>query len=127
VGFFRFILGIVEYLFACVRVSHRVQAADASLLVLACPDAVSYETPSGPRLNIPPELAPLVTPNTLILLNKMDLLTTSAQAPTALASALPQHSWAVSLTSQYGTGDFLAGLATELKDRYGALLDDFFL
>src|SRR6266850_5800336 len=75
---------------SCMRVSHRVQAADASLLVLACPDAVSYETPSGPRLNIPPELAPLVTPNTFILLNKTDLLPTSAQASTALTSALPQ-------------------------------------
>jgi tRNA modification GTPase len=105
-----------------MRVSHRVQAADASLLVLACPDAVSYETPSGPRPNIPPELAPLVTPNTFILLNKTDLLPTSAQAPTALTSALPQHGWVVSLTSHHGTGDFLVGLATALKDRYVTVL-----
>jgi hypothetical protein len=67
------------------------------------------------------ELAPLVTPNTFIILNKTDLLPTSAQAPTALTSALPQHGWAVSLASQAGTGDFLAGLATALKDRCGRL------
>jgi tRNA modification GTPase len=103
-----------------------VQAADASLLVLACPDAVTYETPSGPRLNIPPELVPLVTPNTFILLNKTDLNPTPEQTPTALTRALPQHGWAVSLASQHGTSLFLAGLAAALKDRYDALHNDFF-
>jgi hypothetical protein len=52
------------------------------------------------------------------MFNKTDLLLTSAQAPTALTSALPQHGWAVSLASQPGTDGFLAGLATALKDRY---------
>ena len=102
--------------------SHRVQAADASLLVLACPDAVSFVTPSGPRLDVPAELAPLVTQNTFILLNKTDLLPTSAPVPTAaLTKALqrPQHTWAVSLASHAGTGDFLAGLAKALQDRCG--------
>jgi tRNA modification GTPase len=78
----------------------------------------SSETPSGPRLDIPPEIAPLVTSNTFIMLNKTDLLPTSARAPTALTSALPQHGWAVSLALQTDTGDILAGLATALKDRY---------
>jgi len=67
-----------------------------------------------------------VTLNTLILLNKTDLLPTSAQTPTALTSALPQLGWAISLTSQHGTSDFLTGLATALKDRYSAFLNDFF-
>ena len=103
--------------------SHRVQAADASLLVLACPDAVSFETPSGPRLDIPTELAPLLTQNTFILLNKTDLLPTSALVPaTALTNALPQRTWAVSLASHAGTSDFLAGLAKELQDRCGVFL-----
>ncbi|KAI9512724.1 tRNA modification GTPase TrmE, partial [Russula earlei] len=96
-----------------------VQAADASLLVLACPDAITYATPSGPRLEIPSELAPLVTRDTLILLNKTDLLPTPALAPVeALANTLPQRSWAVSLTSQASTSGFLAGLSTALQDRY---------
>jgi len=100
-----------------------VSDADASLLVLACPDAVSLSTPSGPRLEIPAELAPLVTPHTFVLLNKTDLLPTSALAPAALPTALPQHGWAVSLTSQAGTDDFLAGLAKALQDRYQLLQD----
>jgi tRNA modification GTPase len=118
---------------ACVRAmfvcgcSHRVQAADASLLVLACPDAVSFVTPSGPRLDVPAELAPLVTQNTFILLNKTDLLPTSAPVPptTALTKALqqPQHTWAVSLASHAGTSDFLAGLAKALQDRCGSFPD----
>jgi len=113
---------------ACLA-SHRVQAADASLLVLACPDAVSLETPSGPRLDVPAELAPLLTQNTFILLNKTDLLPTSALVParaTALTTtnALPQHNtWAVSLASHAGTSDFLAGLAKALQDRYHLLQD----
>jgi len=109
------------------RARKAVQAADASLLVLACPDAIangtttaSSSSPSSDlRLEIPSELAPLVTRDTFILLNKTDLLpTSSALAPAALANALRPHaSWAVSLASQAGTSDFLAGLATALQDR----------
>ena len=111
-------------LLACVPVLHRVKAVDASVLVLACPDAISYEPSTGPRLEIPPELAPLVTSNTFILLNKTDLLPTSALVPasaTALTTnALPQHkTWAASLASHAGTSDFLAGLAKALQDRCG--------
>ncbi|KAH9978113.1 tRNA modification GTPase TrmE [Lactifluus volemus] len=110
------------------RAQKAVQAADASLLVLAFPDAISV-TPSGPRLEIPSELVPLVTPNTFVLLNKTDLLLpTSSESSAALAAAVPQYGshgrcWAVSLASQAGTGEFLAGLATALQDRYGILQD----
>ena len=106
---------------------YSVQAADASLLVLACPDAVTSATtpPSGPRLEleIPVELAPLVNRHTFILLNKTDLLPpASALAPAALAAALPQRGWAVSLASHAGTEEFLAGLARALQDRCGGFL-----
>ena len=108
----------------CARRSsrcYRVQVTDASILVLSFPDAVSV-TPSGPRLEIPAELAPLVTANTFILLNKSDLLPTPIL--TAASSALPRSGcWAVSLASQSGTDEFLAGLATELQDRYGGFLN----
>jgi ribosome biogenesis GTPase A len=67
-----------------------------------------------------------VTQNTFILLNKTDLLPTSAPVPTtALTKALqqqPQHTWAVSLASHAGTSDFLAGLAKALQDRCGFFL-----
>ncbi|KAI0002929.1 tRNA modification GTPase TrmE [Russula compacta] len=104
------------------RARKAVQAADASLLVLACPDAISFTTtPSAARLEVPAELAPLVTPHTFILLNKTDLLPTSELAPASLTAALtlPQHGcWAVSLASHAGTDHFLARLATALQDRY---------
>jgi tRNA modification GTPase len=103
------------------RAKRLVQVADASILVLSFPDAVSA-TPSGPRLEIPAELAHLVTANTCILLNKIDLLPTSVL--TAALGALPQsRCWAVSLASQSGTDEFLAGLASELQDRYNLLQD----
>ena len=88
-----------------------MQTSDVSLLVLACPNAISFETPSGPQLEIPPELAPLVTSNTFILPHRTDPLPTSAQqAPQALISGLPQYGWAVSLAEDAGTGDFWQGL-----------------
>ncbi|KAI9448363.1 tRNA modification GTPase TrmE [Lactarius indigo] len=103
------------------RARKLVQSADASILVLSFPDAVSV-TPSGPRLEIPAELAPLVTPSTFILLNKTDLV--PASVLTAALGALPQPvCWAVSIASQSGTDEFLAGLATELQDRYNILQD----
>lgn len=103
------------------RARRLVQVADASILVLSFPDAVSA-TPSGPRLEIPAELMHLVTANTCILLNKIDLVPTSVL--TAALGALPQSNcWAVSLASQSGTDEFLAGLATELQDRYNLLQD----
>ncbi|KAH9180038.1 tRNA modification GTPase TrmE [Lactarius sanguifluus] len=103
------------------RARKLVQVADASILVLSFPDAVSA-TPSGPRLEIPAELAPLVTPSTFILLNKTDLI--PASVLTAALGTLPQPGcWAVSLASQSGTDEFLAGLAKELQDRYNILQD----
>jgi len=73
------------------------------------------------------ELALLLTTNMFVLLNKTDLLPTSAQASTALTSTHPWHAdWAVSLTLRAGTSDFLAGLAaTALKDRHDVFLDGF--
>ena len=93
--------------------------------MLSFPDAVSA-TPSGPRLEIPAELAHLVTANTCILLNKIDLVPTSVFM--AALGALPKSNcWAVSLASQSGTDEFLAGLASELQDRYGGFLNLFSL
>jgi tRNA modification GTPase len=105
------------------KLQKSVQAADASLLVLAFPEAISV-TPSGPRLEIPSELVPLVTPNTFVLLNKTDLLlSTSSESSATFAAAVLQYGshggcWAASLASQAGTDEFLSGLATALQDRY---------
>jgi hypothetical protein len=99
-----------------VCVPRRVQAADAPLLALACPDAASFKTLFGSWLKIPLELAPLLTTNTFILLKKMDMLPTSAQASTALTRTLSQYNWVASLTLQACMSDFLARLSRTLKD-----------
>ncbi len=78
----------------------------------------STTTHSDPRLGVPVELAPLVTRDTFILLNKTDLLPSSALAPAVLAG-VTQHGWAVSLASHAGTEEFLGGLAKALQERYG--------
>jgi hypothetical protein len=36
-----------------------------------------------------------------------------------LASAHPQHGWAVSLASHAGMDEFLVGLTTALQEKYG--------
>ncbi len=111
---------ICDWRYAVAQLGVSVEVADASILVLSFPDTVSA-TPSGSRLGIPAELAPLVTPSTFILLNKTDLVPTSVL--TAALGALTQPGcWAVSLTSQSGTDEFLAGLATELQDRCDGFL-----
>ncbi|KAI0269313.1 hypothetical protein BC834DRAFT_967940 [Gloeopeniophorella convolvens] len=84
------------------RARDAVQTADAALLVLSAADA----------LVVPPDLAPLVRADTLVLLNKTDLL------PAGTLAALPRgRGWAASLATQDGTRAFLDGLAGALLER----------
>ncbi|KAI0316134.1 hypothetical protein OF83DRAFT_1060864 [Amylostereum chailletii] len=102
------------------RAKDAVQAADVSLLVLSAPD-VLVRTPTGTRLVIPPDVRPLLTPDTLVLLNKLDLLPPDL-VPDALAASPPHPArWTASLTSGEGTSEFLSGFAATLQKRYDLL------
>ncbi|KIY71835.1 tRNA modification GTPase TrmE [Cylindrobasidium torrendii FP15055 ss-10] len=84
------------------RAKKAVQEADISLCVLSLPDANS----------IPPAIRELVTPETVFLYNKQDLISSPP------ADTLPGKGWKVSLTDGSGTSDFLAGFASVLQEKF---------
>jgi len=94
------------------RARNAVKAADVSLCVLALPEVVT-ESPSSP-INIPPELGPLISPDTFFLLNKSDLLP-SLHSQRDMPST---RAWTTSLSTGEGTTKFLSGFGQALKQRY---------
>ncbi|KAG6836923.1 hypothetical protein H0H93_001289 [Arthromyces matolae] len=92
-----------------------VQAADVSLCVLSLPDTL-IESPTGPRLYIPPALESLITPDTMLLFNKSDLA--SAAACKQVLSLSGHKAWATSLVTGDKTPEFLSGFGEELQNLF---------
>ncbi|EGO01502.1 hypothetical protein SERLA73DRAFT_49114 [Serpula lacrymans var. lacrymans S7.3] len=100
------------------RAQDTVKGSNISLCVLSLPDAL-VQTPEGPRIQIPPSVAPLITPSTYFLLNKMDMV----KSPPDMSGgeevgALGNRAWAVSLRTGDGMGTFLEGFTEVLRERY---------
>ena len=129
-----------------------VKNADVALCVLPLPEVLvplsSSSSPSQLDLQIPPNIQSLITPHTIFLLNKSDLVshilpptlsTTSSffvsppNAPshqvdegysTAHLKLVPSdtsessQAWLTSLVTNQGTHEFVQGLAEALKSRY---------
>lgn len=110
----------------------RVEASDVSLCVLSLPSVIKMTTTTTEtsdallppyQITLPPSLDLLITPNTLFLLNKSDLLSDTLTVPPTIVigsstSTSKAKGWVVSLNTGAGTPDFLAGLASTLQDRY---------
>ncbi|RDB20468.1 tRNA modification GTPase GTPBP3, mitochondrial [Hypsizygus marmoreus] len=103
------------------RAKNAVRAADVSLCVLSLSE-VLVQTQTGPRIQLPPSLKPLITPETFFLFNKSDLLPTTISPETFSASGY-SDAWIVSLDTGEGTSGFLSGFAKALQDRFN-LHDD---
>lgn len=91
---------------------YSVASADISLCVLSLPDVLSG--------SIPTSIKELITPNTLLLLNKTDI-TDDKQPPSADPSAaLPasEHRWQVSVNTGAGMKSFLDDFVHVLRDRF---------
>lgn len=88
-----------------------VKESDVSLCVLSLPDAI-LDTADGPRIQIPPSLESLITPNTLFLLNKADLSGSALPVRTPGAKT-----WVASLNTGEGTEKFLDNFAAALRER----------
>ena len=125
-----------------------VKNADVSLCVLPLPEVlVPLPSSSSPRqleLQIPPSIQPLITPHTVFLLNKSDLVSHILPFTPSTASSFfvshpnaPSHegstthlklipsdnsgssqAWSTSLVTNQGTHEFVQGLAEALKSRY---------
>ncbi|KAI0771540.1 tRNA modification GTPase TrmE [Trametes elegans] len=103
------------------RAEQLVESADVSLCVLPAPDVLSPSADGTLDLRLPPTLAPLVNEDTLMLLNKTDLLPSGNHT---LSKALPSKVvWQASLSTGAGTQEFLRGFAQALQHRYN-LLDE---
>ncbi|KAJ7283402.1 hypothetical protein C8J57DRAFT_1053607 [Mycena rebaudengoi] len=101
------------------RARDAIDSADIALCVLSMADINEGEE------DLPASVRALITPDTFVLFNKMDL----CEKPQAqlhhsriLRHSSP-HRWATSLKTGQGTAEFLAGFAAALKEKY-ALQDD---
>ena len=90
-----------------------IQSADVSLCVLSAPEVVVGSPDSGSSLNIPPTVAPLLKEDTILLLNKIDLLPSSVPLP---SSPFPA-TWGVSLGTGRGTQTFMKQFGETLRQR----------
>jgi len=101
-----------------------VQSADVSLCVLSLTDVLT-STPHGPIVRIPPSIAHLISPVTLFLFNKFDLVSATYSVPEI---AYEGSGWTVSLSTGEGTAEFMSGFAEALRERYiilGLMRTDF--
>ena len=88
-----------------------MKSSDVSLCVLTAPEALDRPDSGNWELQIPPLLAPLVTKDTLILVNKSDLLPSNRKLSMSAT-------WQVSLSTGEGTAEFMKGFAEILQQRY---------
>lgn len=95
------------------RARSAIDSADLRLLVLSLPDVLGEEG----KINIPWEMQDFIADHpqgTFILLNKTDLAHTAAHIDNLTAAGV----WAVSLTEEKGTDNFLQGFSCALRERY---------
>lgn len=95
------------------RARNAIDAADVALCVVSCADLGGRDS----AMELPTSVKALITDDTFILFNKIDL---DAGDATRLRGP---HRWTTSLKTGHGTGEFLDGLAKALQTKY-ALNDD---
>ncbi|KAJ7499320.1 tRNA modification GTPase TrmE [Mycena latifolia] len=101
------------------RARTAIQAADVALCVVSCADMHQDYTLNGESaVEFPASVKTLITDETFILFNKIDLA-----EPRDQSRFEGTHRWAASLKTGQGTAEFLAGFAKALQTKY-ALNDD---
>jgi len=88
-----------------------VKNADIRLCVLSLPDL------TVPSAGIPKAVADLISPDTLLLLNKSDLMPGGVLTSEKYLSGLNLQRWPVSVTGDNGMVSFMEGLADILHSR----------
>ena len=72
-------------------------------------------TVDGHRVDLPQLLRPFISTDTLVLLNKSDLL---SALPVGLDTVIGERAWIASLSTGEGMPEFMAGFAKALQQRY---------
>lgn len=88
-----------------------VQAADIALCVVSCGD-IDHPRGDENSVEFPSSVAPLITDDTFVLFNKIDLEDHDQ------SRFHGPHRWATSLKTGLGTTEFLDGFAKALQRRY---------
>lgn len=89
--------------------------------MLSLPDVLIDSSPFELEIRVPAELEDLITPHTLFLLNKIDLLNNINVGNVRLRlqntpDVFP--AWTASISTGAGMNDFLADLGTTVNSRY---------
>ncbi|RPD62049.1 tRNA modification GTPase TrmE [Lentinus tigrinus ALCF2SS1-6] len=98
------------------RAKQLVESSDISLCVLSASDVLVRSPDGSWDLRLPPTVESLIKDDTFILLNKTDFL-----PPSSLANLPSRTTWAVSLSTNHGTQDFMESFAQALHRRYNLL------
>ncbi|KAI0637698.1 tRNA modification GTPase TrmE [Trametes polyzona] len=101
------------------RAKQLVESSDVSLCVLPAPEVLSQTNDGKWKMQLPPPLESLVKEDTLVLLNKTDLV------PTGIRPSWPSDTiWQASLSTGEGMAAFMQGFANVLQQRYNLLNED---
>lgn len=109
----------LSVLHTCRGASHnslvyfRVKNCDIAICVLSASEVLVQSDGNDRKLNLPTDIAPLVKEDTLLLLNKIDLLPDS-QTP---SMCLPWNAWTCSLNTGEGTRAFIEGFGKTLQQQ----------
>ncbi|KAJ7122831.1 tRNA modification GTPase TrmE [Mycena epipterygia] len=100
------------------RARNAIQAADIALCVVSCGDMDNHPRNDGPSMDFPASVKALITDDTYVLFNKIDLHEGRDES-----QFHGPHRWVTSLKTNQGTAEFLAEFAKALQRKY-ALNDD---
>ena len=93
-----------------------IQTADASICVLSLPDLIQ-STDEGYNIQIPDDIAASITPETFVLLNKLDLLPSPLPLEDIAKQLGTSRVSAVSLNAGTNTSSFMESFSTGLRER----------
>lgn len=107
------------------RARQLVKSADVALCVLSLPDILQYDSPSETssiKATIPDSVASLISPNTFLLLNKVDQIERSPElVQSVMTDVGVTRAWDISLATGEGTQMFMERFAEALRERYNLL------
>jgi hypothetical protein len=93
-----------------------IQTADASICVLSLPDLI-HSTDESYDIQMPDDIAASITPETFVLLNKLDLLPSPLPLEDITKQLGTRRVSAVSLNAGTNTSSFVKSFSTGLRER----------
>ncbi|KAI0773805.1 tRNA modification GTPase TrmE [Fomes fomentarius] len=102
------------------RAKTLVENSDIAICVLSASEVLVQSDGTDWKLNLPTAIAPLLKEDTLLLLNKIDLLPNSRRT----TMQFPWTAWTCSLNTGEGTRAFIEGFGKTLQQQYHLIAED---